>query len=46
VVDPCGEDKDVGAVGVSGEHVGNDLLQPGFIGDEGSVDRAPILLPA
>jgi DNA-binding CsgD family transcriptional regulator len=51
VVDPCGEDKDVGAVGVSGDHVGNDLLQPGFIGDEGSVDlghsawRAGVGLP-
>src|SRR5262249_588592 len=38
VIDPCGEYKDVGAVGVSGDDVGDELLEPGFIGDQGSVD--------
>jgi hypothetical protein len=32
VVDPRGEYEDVGAVGVSGEDIGDDLLEPGLIG--------------
>jgi hypothetical protein len=38
VVYPRGEHKDVGAVSVSGKDVGDDLLEPGFVGDECSVD--------
>jgi hypothetical protein len=38
VVDPCGEYKDVGAVAVSGEDVGDDLLEPGVIGDQCAID--------
>jgi hypothetical protein len=38
VIDPRGEYEDVGAVGVRGEDVDDDLLEPGFIGNQGSVD--------
>jgi hypothetical protein len=38
MVDPRGEYEDVGTVAVSAQDVGQDLLEPGFIGNEGSVD--------
>ena len=38
VVDPGGEDEDVGAISMGHEDIGNDLLEPVLVGDERPVD--------
>jgi len=38
VIDPRGKHEDVRAASVSGEDIGDDLVEPGFVGDQGSVD--------
>jgi hypothetical protein len=38
VVDPCGEDEDVGAFAGSGQDIADDLVEPLLVGDQCPVD--------